>query len=88
MIARVLHNTFIAVDEFHIEDGYQTIRAEVGELRADEVVLDRIFRIHNAIDGTERVVKLGLRSLSVGDAVELDGRRYLCAGMGWERING
>lgn len=38
-------------------------------------------RVHNAVDGKERCVELGLRSLSVGD-----GRLYSCETVGWQRI--
>lgn len=99
MIARIFHNPniFNPVDSFDVANlvgkRYPQLIlthefCEGLDGNNDVAILEWIFRIHNAVDGTERVVKLGLRSLSVGDEVELDGRRYLCAGRGWERING
>ncbi len=49
-------------------------RVDKFELPADQFpepsddALEHVFRIHNAVDGTERNVRLGIRSLSVGDA--------------------
>lgn len=39
--------------------------------------------------GTRRAKQngYGTRSLSVGDEIRVDGRRYLCARFGWERID-
>lgn len=37
------------------------------------LVLGRVWREQNAVDGSERPVRLGHRSLSVGDVVQLDG---------------
>jgi hypothetical protein len=49
--------------------------------------LEHVFRIHNAVDGTERNVGLGLRSLSVGDVVKLDERAFAVDSIGWTEID-
>ena len=48
--------------------------------------LEYVFRIHNAVDGTERNVGLGIRSLSVGDVVQLDERAFAVEPVGWIEI--
>jgi hypothetical protein len=48
--------------------------------------LEHVFRIHNAVDGTERNVRLELRSLSVGDVVQLDERAFAVEPIGWTEI--
>jgi hypothetical protein len=76
------------VDEFEpaLSEGFPPLPDQVvGEID-DEALLEWVFRIHNAVDGDERNVKLGLRSLSTGDAVALDGRLYSCESLGWQRI--
>lgn len=56
----------------------------------DESFLGWIFRQFNRVDDNELISYLGISvpSLSVGDSVEIDGRKYLCAGCGWERVEG
>jgi hypothetical protein len=75
---------FKLVDEFEVTEAEVARANSVGGGTLDDV-LEYIFRIHNAVDGSERNVKLHLRSLSVGDVVELDGQRWVCAGTGWEQ---
>ena len=48
--------------------------------------LEHVFRIHNAVDGTERNVGLGIRSLSLGDVVQLDERAFAVEPIGWIEI--
>ena len=48
--------------------------------------LEHVFRVHNAVDGTERNVRLGIRSLSVGDVVQLDERAFAVDPVGWAEI--
>ncbi len=50
-------------------------------------VLEHVFRIHNAVDGTERNVRLGIRSLSVGDVVQLDERAFSVDSFGWTEMD-
>lgn len=46
---------------------------------------DEIFRMMNVVDGDELPVRLGVRSMSVGDViVDETGRALFCAGAGWE----
>ena len=58
-------------------------------------LLELLFKAFNAPDHylTEEEEKLNkeyraqkLRSLSVGDIVQIDGKRYKCAPVGWEEI--
>jgi hypothetical protein len=55
----------------------------------DYLLLDWLFRQFNRVDDNELISLLGIRtpSLSVGDAVEIDGRKYNCAGIGWEEVS-
>jgi hypothetical protein len=55
----------------------------------DYLLLDWLFREFNRVDDNELISILGITtpSLSVGDEVEIDGRKYSCAGIGWERVN-
>ncbi len=48
--------------------------------------LEHVFRIHNAVDRTERNVRLGIRSLSVGDVVQVDERAFAVEPIGWTEI--
>lgn len=48
--------------------------------------LEWVFRIHNTVDGKERSAKLRVRSLSVGDVVEVDGVWHAVMGAGFEPI--
>lgn len=55
--------------------------------------LDEAFELTNSIncpwwenDGVSAIKQT--RSTSVGDVVEVDGVRYLCADIGWEKENG
>lgn len=62
---------------------------EMGEVSAEskiEDILERVYRIHNAVDGTERNVALNVRSLSLGDVVEVDGKRYAVAMFGFKPV--
>ncbi len=67
-------------------------RVDKFELPADqfpepsEDALEHVFRIHNAVDGTERNVRLGIRSLSVGDVVQLDEHAFAVDPIGWTEI--
>ena len=49
-------------------------------------ILERVYRIHNTVDGTERNAKLRVRSLSVGDVVEVEGARWAVATLGFEPV--
>lgn len=48
--------------------------------------LEWVFRAYNNVDGSERSSQLRIRSLSVGDAVALDGKLWACAPFGWDEI--
>lgn len=53
--------------------------------------LERIFRAFNRVDDDDhhRMLALGydLPSLSVDDIVTIDGVRWRCAMLGWERVD-
>jgi hypothetical protein len=66
------------VDEFELP-------AEQFPLPGDGA-LEHVFRAHNAVDGTERNVTLRIRSLSVGDVVQLDERAFAVDSVGWTEI--
>ena len=63
--------------------------------RWDSDVLDRAFKLFNAPEDflnpeevkiAKRYRRQGLRSLSVGDVVEVDNVKYLCEGVGWRKL--
>ena len=63
--------------------------------RWDSDILDRAFKLFNApeefLDPEElKITKVyrrqGLRSLSVGDIVEVDNIKYLCESVGWRKL--
>ena len=63
--------------------------------KRDEEILENAFELFNApeefIDPGEvkiakRYRKNGLRSLSVGDVVEVDNIKYICEGVGWRKL--
>ncbi len=72
------------VDEYEVLAG---VRANEIPFRIPASVLDLIYRDHQAVTGTERNVRLRIRSLSVGDVVQLDSRRFACASVGWTEID-
>jgi hypothetical protein len=101
MYARIFHKIDLPMfkgSSHRIVDAFELDQVWKPESRSrlvdspDKDVLEYIFRIHNNVNGNERNVFLKLRSLSVGDIVELSdnstshGRRYLCAPTGWEVI--
>jgi len=45
-----------------------------------------IYRKMNVVDGDELPATLGIRSLSVGDLLEVDGIFHLCKSQGWEAV--
>ena len=49
-------------------------------------LLEWVYFIHNAVDSTSRNVHLRVRSLSVGDVVQLDSHQYTVRNLGWEKI--
>jgi hypothetical protein len=48
--------------------------------------LEDVFRKMNAVDGTEIVCALGVRSMSVGDIALTDDGAYLCDRVGWRKV--
>jgi hypothetical protein len=50
-------------------------------------LLDVVYRDHQAVTGGERCVTAGVRSLSVGDVVQLDCRAFACEPLGWREID-
>jgi hypothetical protein len=58
---------------------------EVFDVEADD--LEHVFRLMNVVDGDELPVKLGIRSLSVGDVVlrAADATLWHCSAFGWEQ---
>lgn len=53
-----------------------------------EDALEVIFRQCNHVDGNEWISKAGFkaRSLSCGDLVTIDGRHFICEGIGWLEV--
>ena len=51
--------------------------------------LEKIWRAMNVVDGTddELPLKMGIRSMMVGDEVELDGITYRVAMCGWFNVD-
>lgn len=56
----------------------------------DQIVLECIFRYFNRVDedDAERLNKLGfdMPSLSMGDEVGFNGKRWRCEAIGWSQI--
>lgn len=52
----------------------------------DYDVLDYVFRQCNHVNGQEWIHGKKLRSLSVGDMVEINGSLYVCCSIGWQRL--
>lgn len=49
--------------------------------------LESVFREMNVVDGDELPVVLKVRSMMTGDVVvDADGNAWLCAMVGWERV--
>jgi len=51
-----------------------------------EDALEVVFRECNHVDGTEWIANKKLRSMSVGDEVNVDGVAYVCAAFSWEKL--
>lgn len=52
----------------------------------DATDLEDLFRIMNAVDGTEHCCVIDVRSMSVGDiAIDESGQAHFCASMGWKQ---
>ena len=49
--------------------------------------LEKIWRQMNVVDGIELPLKMGIRSMMVGDEVELDGITYRVDIFGWFNVN-
>lgn len=52
----------------------------------DFELLDWIYRQMNVVDGNEMPRKLGIRSMSVGDVVQISDRFYSCDNTGWSLL--
>lgn len=95
MKARILYVSWERTtvdDRFHAgRDGHVLPEEKLDDIGTFDVdpatdieALEKLFERFNIGDhGGLRV-----RSLSVGDVVELDGRRYVCAPCGWDRVGG
>ncbi len=59
----------------------------VDAVTAPDVILGIVWRQFNHVDGTEYVSGLGVRSMMVGDDVEIDGTTYRCLPCGWQRVD-
>jgi len=59
----------------------------IGFLEHDtiEVKLERIWREMNVVEGEEIPVKLGIRSMMVGDEAVVDGEQWTVQSFGWKR---
>ena len=60
-----------------------TWHGEFNDAKADEDVLEELFREFNI----DHPAGFKSYSMSVGDMVDLDGRIYWCAPIGFERVN-
>ena len=95
---KVLHNTnrFAMLHGYGLDDMLElvdeyNVTTDLSGPAVYARVAEIVFREHNAVDGSERNVKLKLRSLSVGDVLEItpaDGptRAYACAPLGWKEL--
>lgn len=67
----------------------QVFKFEADRWADDAVTLEEIFRELNIGDGLlARAYRArALRSMSVGDVVEIDDRRYACDHLGWRELS-
>lgn len=96
-IATILHNIAIDDDGRHPGlCGYQhgqpmavVFRAELPDELTGTRACEALFHEFNVGEGNPAAdayfIEHGLRSLSVGDAVEVDGTYFLCRSFGWGR---
>lgn len=49
-------------------------------------VAEKVWRDFNVVDGTELPVQLGVRSMSIGDVVVLDGNVFIARFVGFELL--
>lgn len=52
----------------------------------EHATLEYIFRECNHVDGKEWIANQNLRSMCVGDTVELEGKIWKCDPVGWTQI--
>lgn len=50
-------------------------------------IAERFWRAFNIVEGTEYPVLVGIRSMSVGDVIDIGGARMACLPQGWEQIH-
>jgi len=64
------------------------LNAEADELGEINELLSWLFRQFNRADGSEliTVAKYPIYSLSVGDVIDLDGRKFRCEFAGWREV--
>ena len=71
------------------EDKSYRVDFQFNEEDSKIVRLEKIWRAMNVVDGTddELPLKMGIRSMMVGDEVELDGITYRVAMCGWFNVD-
>jgi len=65
------------------EDKSYRVDFQFNEEDSKIVRLEKIWRAMNVVQGDELPVKLGIRSMMVHDQVEMDGKTYQVASVGW-----
>lgn len=85
----IIHFRAFGCKDVEIDISAPFARTPEQQEKLDEGFLEWIFRQFNRVNDAEFISYLGISvpSLSVGDSVEIDGRKYECAGVGWQRIS-
>jgi hypothetical protein len=94
MKAEVYHAIFPTFSEqVQKMDEYELVAIVDVTDNSDRDMLEEVFYLTNHVDGdwtdgskVEVKKEGGCRSTSVGDIVVIEGRHYLCQGMGWKQI--
>lgn len=83
-----LHNVVVRYNNGSDFEHKVTVAVEgVDAVTAPDAILGIVWRQFNHVDGSEYVAELGVRSMMVGDDVEIDGVAYRCLPCGWQRVD-
>ena len=52
----------------------------------NEQVLNYVYRQCNHVEGNEWIADKKLRSMMIGDMVEVRGTKYICEPVGWKKV--
>lgn len=78
-------HVFVEVDAFDVDDVVITADTVI-----DPAFLEVVWRAYNVVDGTEKPIVLGVRSMSVGDLIEVSHgdvtKRYLAESLGFNDV--